>query len=118
MKKERIRSGWTLDGQRIILEHDEEKALFVLGTRWVILAKFHAIQDACDAFEALEMLEGNPADLAKHLKAEIKRVPLFRSARNSHAMARVVDLVRSVEMRVHGFRPVACGAKLSVIKWV
>jgi hypothetical protein len=113
-----IRSGWTLDGQRIFLEHDAEQRLFRVASRWAWLLKFAAIEDACDAFDALELMEGSISDLARHLAAEIRRAPRYRIAKTAPAMARVVDLVRCVELRMRGLRPQACGRKHAVVQWI
>lgn len=113
-----LRSGWTLDGQRIFLEHDQAGEVFRVGTRWAWLLKFGAVQDACDAFEALELMEGGITELAKHLATEIRRTPRHRSAKAAPAMARVSELVRCAELRMQGLRPQACGSKLAVVRWV
>ncbi len=113
-----LRSGFTLDGQRIFLEYVQNKETYRLGTRWVYLLNFDRIEDACDAFEVLEFLEGEPKELAKHIKTEIKRTPRHRVAQQATAMARVVHLVRNVEFRLAGKRPVMSGSKCSVVSWV
>jgi hypothetical protein len=113
-----IRSSWTLDGQRIFIEHDAGRGLFRVATRWVWLIKFASIEDACDAFEALELLQGSISDLAAHLAAEIRRTPRHRIAKAAPAMARVADLVRCVELRLQGLRPQACSRKHAVVQWI
>ncbi len=54
---ETLRSGITPDGQRVFLVFDAARATYRLATRWIWLSQFDRVQDACDAFEALEMME-------------------------------------------------------------
>ena len=115
---ETLRTGWTLDGQRIFVIYQPSTALYRVATRWAWLLKFKQLQDAADAFETLEFLQGNISDLAKYLAIEIHRVPRHARARTAPAMARVAELVRCVERRMQGQRPQACGSKLAVVKWV
>jgi hypothetical protein len=113
-----VRSGWTLDGQRIYIEHDAKHRAYRVGTRWAWLLKFHAVEDACDAFEALEFLEGKITEVSKQLACEIRRTPRHRCARKARAMARVAELVRCVDLRLQGLQPQACGSKSAVVRWV
>lgn len=113
-----IRSGWTLDGQRIYIEHDTARRVFKVATRWAWLMKFNAIHDACDAFEALELLEGGISNLATHVVAEIRRVPRHRTVASARGMARVAEIVRCAELRTRGIKPQACGSKSAVVRWV
>lgn len=117
---ETLRSGFTIDGQRVFLEFDGAKGIYRLATRWAWLASFDNVWDACDAFEALEMMEGDLRAIAKTTKAEIIRVPrsTFAPVNGSGVMGRVNYLINSIERRLAGLRPVRCGSKGSVEKWV
>ncbi|HBP1602199.1 TPA: hypothetical protein L5U90_003302 [Pseudomonas aeruginosa] len=116
--QETLRSSYNCDGTRLFLIFDAKARLYRLATRWYWLSSFDSIWDACDAFEALELMEGNEQQLARTLKTEIKRVPrhVFGSARNR--MGRINYLINSVERRVQGLRPVRCGSKGSVERWI
>lgn len=116
--QETLRSSFNCDGTRLFLIFDAHARLYRLATRWYWLSSFNSIWDACDAFEALELMEGNEQQLARTIKAEIKRVPrhVFGSARNR--MGRINYLINSVERRVQGLRPVRCGSKGSVERWI
>lgn len=112
---ETLRSSWTLDGQRIFLVHSAGH--YRLATRWVWLASFKQLAEAAVAFEALEMLEGEPRRLVACIKGEIRRRPdhQFGSRRSSHG--RVAYLVRCVDNRLAGWRPRIGGSKGSVECW-
>ena len=119
---ETLRSSFTPDGQRVFLEFDGAKGVYRLATRWAWLVSFDNVWDACDAFEALEMAEGDLRAIAKVAKAEIIRVPRSRFVRVSGGGAmgttRMNYLINSIERRLAGMRPVRCGSKGSVEKWV
>ena len=53
----------------------ERSGAYRLATRWQWLAAFDSIWDACDAFEALELLVVCEKQIADLIKREIKRVP-------------------------------------------
>jgi len=112
-----LRSSFTCSGTRIMLVYDEVKLQYRLCTRWRWLTQFDNIWDACDAFEALEMSDGQEKDFARWCKREIARVPRTRFVRPSW-MGRISYLVSSVERRLVGLRPVRCGSKGSVERWV
>ncbi len=116
--QETLRSSFNCDGTRLFLIFDTKARLYRLATRWYWLSSFDSIWDACDAFEALELMEGNEQQLARTLKTEIKRVPrhVFGCARNG--MGRINYLINSVERRMQGLRPVRCGSKGSVERWI
>jgi hypothetical protein len=117
-KQEVIRSSFSCDGTRLYLVYDTRSATYRLATRWQWLAAFDSIWDACDAFEALELLTGCERQLAGLIKREIKRVPRhsFGSARNT--IGRLNYLINSVERRLQGQRPIRCGSKGSVERWI
>lgn len=117
MAQETLRSSFNVDGTRIFLIFDDEKKLYRLATRWYWLTSFEKIHDACDGFEALELLSGDEKQLAKWLKSEIARTPRSRVAK-PNAMSRIVGLMDDVEKRMLGLRPQVCGSKGSVINWV
>ena len=112
---ETLRSSVTPDGQRVFLEFDGSS--YRIGTRWNWLARFDRIFDACDAFEAIEMMEGDLSKIAKVVKAEIQRVPRCQFGSKRNTMTRIVYLVNCVEKRIRGLRPAFCGSKGSVIDW-
>ena len=117
MKPETVlRSSFSLDGTRIFLVHIEGSG-FRIGTRWRWLAKFDLIFDACDAFEALEMMEGDLARAGAALKAEIRRVPRHTFGRKRSTHSRISYLVRCSESRAAGMRLKRCGSKGSVEYW-
>lgn len=112
-----LRTSYSLDGTYIVLLHDCVQGRYRLATRWYWLTSFDSIWDACDAFEALEMLEGCIRSLAKTVKSEIKRVPRHQFIK-PNSMMRIGYLVRSVERRAAGLRPQRCGSKGSVERWI
>lgn len=114
-----LRSSVTPDGQRVFLEFDNSTREYLLSTRWARLAKLGDIHDACVAFEALEFMEGDLRPVAKAIKADIRRVPNSAFGSKGHiGMGRVNYLINCVERRLAGLRPVRCGSKGSVEKWV
>lgn len=115
-RTETLRSGWTLDGQRIFLQYDIERRRYLLATRWRWLAPFESLDAACDAFEVMEMSEGEPVALASHIKTEIRRNPRSRSAGSPHA--RLVYLADCAELRMQGLRPQSAGRRGAVVRWV
>ena len=115
---ETLRSGFTPDGQRVFLLFDESRREYKLATRWAWLSSFDNVHDACDAFEAIEFMEGDLRKSAKTAKAEIARVPRRMFGQRRSAMARINYLITCVERRAAGLRPVICGSKGSVEKWV
>lgn len=112
-----LRTSYSQDGTYIVLLYDCVQGRYRLATRWYWLASFDSIWDACDAFEALEMLEGCVRSLAKTVKGEIKRVPRHQFIK-PNGMMRIGYLVRSVERRAAGLRPQRCGSKGSVERWI
>ncbi len=115
---ETLRSSVTPDGQRVFLVFDEDKSQYRLATRWIWLTSFESVWDGCDGFEALEMMEGDLRQAAMAIKGEISRVPRhqFGSARNN--MVRTKYLIDCVIKRLAGLRPVSCGRKGAIQKWV
>lgn len=112
---ETLRSSWTLDGQRIFLIFSA--GLYRVATRWVWLASFKQLAEAAVAFEALEMLEGDPRALMSHIKTEIRRRPSRQFGSRRHSMSRIAYLVRCVDNRVAGLRVRIGGSKGSVEAW-
>lgn len=96
MSTETLRSSWTLDGTRIFLQFDPVRGLYRLATRWYWLTSFTQINDACEAFEALEMSEGDHCVVAKRLKhaTRLKRSPA------ATAMSRIHQLLSYVEQHL------------------
>ena len=115
---ETLRSGFTPDGQRVFLLFDSAINKYRIATRWAWLASFEVINDACDAFEAIEFMEGDLRPAARIAKAEIARVPRHAFGRGRCSMGRISYLISCVERRAKGFRPVIFGSKGSVEKWV
>lgn len=118
-QQETLRSSFMQDGTRIYLIFDADKHKYRLATRWYWLAAFDDVHAACDAFEALELIEAaSPRDAAKFLKLETYRVPRceFGQARNTHR--RIMYLVSCVERRLAGLRPQRCGSKGSIERWI
>ena len=74
-KQEVIRSSFGCEGTRLFLVYDAGSGAYRLATRWQWLAAFDSIWDACDAFEALELLVVCEKQIADLIKREIKRVP-------------------------------------------
>jgi hypothetical protein len=119
-RHETLRSSFTLDGTRVFLIHDADKAAYRLATRWVWLSSYPRIEDACDAFEALEALElmsGNEKRIAGFLTSEIKRVPRHRFGSARNTMGRINYLINCAEHRMKGQRLVICGSKGAVERW-
>jgi hypothetical protein len=115
MSQETLRSGFTPDGQKVFLIFDGQH--YRLATRWIWLDRFLSIWDACDAFEALEMMEGDLRASSKKIKTEIARIPRhFDLLRNK--ATRISHLVTCAEKRINGLRPLSCGSKSSVTKWI
>ena len=112
-----LRSSFSLNGTRIYLVHDSLKGCYRLASRWHWLTTFESVWDACDAFEALELLDGCERSLAKVIKREIKRVPRHHFVQ-PNSMKRIGYLIRAVERRAAGLRPQRCGSKGSVECWI
>lgn len=112
---ETLRSSWTLDGQRIFLVHSA--GLYRVAIRWVWLARFKQLADAAVAFEALEMLEGDPRALIANIHTELRRRPSSSFGARRTYMARISYLVHCVDRRMTGQRVRACGSKSSVEVW-
>ncbi len=115
---ETIRSGFTPDGQRVFLFFDTQRNLYRLATRWAWLASFDNVWDACDSFEAVELMEGDLRRVAKTAKLEIIRVPRHMFGKNRSAMTRINYLINCIERRLDGLRPIICGRKGAVEKWI
>ena len=116
MTTETIRSSFTPDGQRVLLEFDAERKVYRIATRWAWLVSFDNIWDACDAFEAIEMMEGDLRQSAKLAKSEISRVPRHHFVA-PHSMGRINYLINSIERRLAGLRPIRTGSHGSVEVW-
>jgi hypothetical protein len=116
-RHETLRSSFTLDGTRVFLIHDADKAAYRLATRWVWLSSYPRIEDACDAFEALELMSGNEKRIAGFLTSEIKRVPRHRFGSARNTMGRINYLINCAEHRMKGQRLVICGSKGAVERW-
>jgi len=117
MSLETLRSSFTPDGQRVFLEFDSESKVYRIATRWAWLISLDNIQDACDAFEAIEMMEGDLRQFAKLAKSEINRVQRHHFVA-PQSMARINYLINSIERRLAGLRPIRTGSKGSVESWV
>jgi len=115
---ETLRSSVTPDGQRVFLVFDEDKSQYRLATRWIWLAGFDSVWDACDAFEALEMMEGDLRASSKEIKTEIARIPRHHFGFLRNKATRISHLVTCAEKRINGLRPLSCGSKGSVTKWI
>ena len=111
-----IRSTYTPDGQR--LELNEVDGGFAIFTRWQrITRNFSRIHDAIAAFEVMEFCEGDlRAIWRRSIAVELARTRA--SMVIGKAMARTWQVLADVERREAGFRPVACGSKASVTKWI
>lgn len=111
-----IRSTYTPDGQR--LELVEVDGGFVINTRWQRITRpLQRIQDAVAAFEVLEFCEGDlHAIYRRSVVVELARTRASMVA--GSAMARAWQVLADVERREAGLRPVPCGSKASVIKWI
>ena len=116
--EEILRSSYTCQGMPIFLIFDEKKSLYRLATRWYWLTAFDNVYDACDAFEAIGLMEGDEKHIAKILKTEIKRVPRYKFGLARNTMGRINYLINSAERRLAGLRPVLCGSKGAIEKWV
>ncbi|MFP3637686.1 hypothetical protein [Paraburkholderia sp. SIMBA_054] len=116
-ENERLRSGFAGD-ERIFLFYNLKDARYRLATRWAWLTSFDNVWDACDAFEALELAEGDVRVLARWSRKEIARVPRTRFGRDAGSMKRINYLVNSIERRAAGLRPQPCGRKGSVERWI
>ena len=116
MSQETLRSGFTPDGQKVFLIFDGQH--YRLATRWIWLAGFDSVWDACDAFEALEMMEGDLRQAAKAIRGEISRVPRHQFGSKRNSMGRTNYLINCAIKRLAGLRPVTCGSKGAITKWV
>lgn len=117
ISEETLRSSYTQDGTRFFLVFDANRATFRIGTRWHWLASFDSVWDACDAFEAMELVDGDLIELGRLIKKEIRRVPRYRFFRPG-GMGRINYLVNSVDRRLQGLRPQRCGSKGAVERWI
>jgi hypothetical protein len=116
--QETLRNSFTCEGVRIFLVYDAPKRVYRLATRWYWLVSFESVWDACDAFEALELMEGDERQICRILKSEIKRVPRYVFGKSRYTMGRINYLINSAERRFQGLRPIRCGSKGSVERWV
>lgn len=116
--QETLRSSFTCEGVRVFLIYDAQTRAYRLATRWYWLASFETVWDACDAFEALQLMEGDDQQICRILKSEIKRVPRYVFGSNRNKMGRINYLINSAERRLRGLRPIRCGSKGSVERWV
>ena len=116
MGTETLRSSFTTAGQRVFLEFDSESKVYRIATRWVWLASFDNVLDACDAFEAIEMMEGDLRQIAKLAKSEINRVPRHHFVA-PYSIGRINYLINSIERRLTGLRPIRTGSHGSVEQW-
>lgn len=112
-----LRSAYTQDGSKIFLTYDAYKKQYRIATRWCWIVGFESIWDACDAFEALELIEGEQQAVGRLLKLEIQRVPRHHFVQRS-SMGRLNYLINSVERRLQGLRPQRCGSKGSIERWI
>lgn len=113
-----LRSGWTMDGQRVFVSFNPTKQKYVLHTRWANLVSFTCVYDAIDTFEAMELLDcQNLQATIGFLKKEIERTPRYKSAAQN-TQARISYLVNCVENRQDGKRLKISGSKGSVEQWV
>lgn len=117
VNQEILRSSFTCDGIRIFMTFDAEAKVYRVATRWVWLAAFDSVWDACDAFEAMELMGGADRHLASLIKQEIKRVPRYRASKWL-GMERVNSLIDCAVRRLSGLRPQSCGRKASVVRWI
>lgn len=116
---ETLRTSFMQDGNKIELVFDASRDLYRVGTRWIWLASFDSVYDACDAFEALEMVDAPAtAELGKLIRTEIKRVPRHHFGHSCNTHSRIVYLMNSVERRLAGLRPQRCGSKGAVERWI
>jgi hypothetical protein len=115
--EEVLRSSFTAGGTRVFLVYRVDRNEYRLGTRWYWLTSFDNVWDACDAFEALELTDGDEREIARLAKKEIIRVPRTRFAHRA-SMQRINYLVNSIERRLAGLRPQRCGSKGAVERWI
>lgn len=98
---ETLRSSVTLQGDRLFLIYDPMRNLYRVATRWSWLTSFSHIDDACDAFETLELVNGDIHQAASLAKAEIsRRTRVATSNRGSSAMKRTWLLVDCIELHL------------------
>lgn len=116
-RSETLRSSYTQDGTKIFLIYAPSITQFRIGTRWYWLVSFCSVWDACDAFEAMELAEGDQQELSRLIKKEIIRVPRHHFVQRG-SMGRINYLVNSVERRLQGLRPQRCGRKGGVEQWI
>lgn len=111
-----LRSTYTPDGQRLLLV--EVDAGFAVFTRWQRITRpFARLADCIAAFEVLEFCEGDlHAIYRRSVAVELSRTSASKVL--GSAMARVCQVLADVERREAGLRPISCGAKGSVIRWV
>lgn len=117
MQHEILRSSFCPDGSRIFLMFDASRNLYLIATRWSWVVRFKSVWDACDAFEALEIVEGELRAVGQWLRREIQRVPRHHFVQ-SGSMGRLNYLINGVERRLRGLRPQRCGSKSSVEQWI
>lgn len=112
-----LRSSYAQDGSKILLMFDAVNNQYRIATRWTWVVGFESIWDACDAFEALELLDDGAQGVGRLLKREIKRVPRHNFVPRC-SMGRINYLINSVERRLQGLRPQRCGRKGGVERWI
>lgn len=114
-----LRSTYMIDSNPLFLCFDEETKTYRVGTRWTPVAKFEKIDDAVDAYSVLELLDAPASkDLGRVIRKEMKRAHRDSFDFVTKPMSRINYLIDCVEKRLAGLKPVRCGGKGAVEKWI
>lgn len=113
IQSQTIRSSFTVDGVRLFC--DSESDSFIVQSRHQIFHRTEDIDEALVVFEGLCLEDGPTRTHARRLIAESRR-------NKRHTMTSLAAWERTViehaRRRSEGLRPVICGSKGSVTKWV
>ncbi|MGF7243925.1 hypothetical protein ABIC11_004381 [Pseudomonas oryzihabitans] len=97
-----LRSSFTAGGERVYLLFQPTTRRFRLATRWCYVAIFLQLQDATDAFEALELSDRPAAQLGRLLIQAVRKTPRSIPGSRPHAMWRINRILDFIDARASG----------------
>jgi hypothetical protein len=97
-----LRSSFTAGGERVYLLFQPTTRRFRLATRWCYVANFLQLQDAADAFEALELSDRPAAQLGRLLTQAVQKIPRSVPGTRCPAMSRINRILDFIDARTSG----------------
>ncbi len=97
-----LRSSFTAGGERVYLLFQPTTRRFRLATRWCYVANFLQLQDAADAFEALELSDRPAAQLGRLLIQAVRKTPRPVPGTRRPAMWSINRILDFVDARASG----------------